>query len=123
MWENRCSWDKRVAPTAAITLKEIFERREIIRSNFIRQKAIKVLENIASSLGKDIINAIVEYLNDEDCCILYMASKEGEEELTPKPFSVNSIPLSNQSSSFIIGIQSFTVFFYILRQLSPLYWV
>lgn len=102
LWENRKAWDKRVEPEDAVTLREIFERRSIIRMAATRQSAIKVLNRVISFLGKDIVSFISEYLNDEDCCMLVMAAKVRTEK--QQPVVINQVPLPSPSTSLFYGL-------------------
>jgi hypothetical protein len=104
-WENRCAWDKRVAPKEGVTLLEIFERRAIIRMATLKKHAIKVLSRFTPYLGQDPIKLIVEYLNASDCCALCVVCKV-EAVKTPQTqnIAVNHVPLPFPPSSLFIGM-------------------
>ena len=102
MWENRKAWDKRVAPEEAVTLREIFERRAIVKMAAIRQQALNILSSAISFLGKDVVAHIYGYLDDKDCCMLAMAANV-EANKPKKNIVVTDIPLPNPSTSLFFG--------------------
>jgi hypothetical protein len=107
-WENRAAWDYRVAPKEAVTLREIFERRAIIRMATIKKRAIQVLSTFPPFLGRDSIKIIAEYLNERDLNALYVVRKiEATQEAKKEYITVTELPLPCPPSSLYIGKKKF----------------
>jgi hypothetical protein len=101
-WENRAAWDKRVAPTEAVTLREIFERRAIIRVATLKRNAIKILSRFTPYLGQDLCKIIVELLSGRDCCTLSAVCRVDEVRKPEETVIVTNVPLPVPASSIML---------------------
>ena len=99
-WHDRASWDSRVPPIEAFTLRELFERRYIVKMQASRIDAENILFNICPLLGRDILKQIIGLLTDEECCIFNMAKEIIKK---PKPFRVQCLPWNVEKKSLFIG--------------------
>jgi hypothetical protein len=103
LWEDRRGWDRRVAPKEAVSLREIFEQRVIIRMATIRNTAAQVLSSLSPFIGFDLINIILHFLSDGDLARMNAICKTPKATMpTITPTSkISAVPIP--SSSCFLG--------------------
>ena len=113
LWEDRAAWDINVAPKEGTTLKDIFERRVIIKLAKQRLHAQRVFARFSPSLGHDAINIIMQYLSSKDYISLIYVCKVDIPKAKVAVESVTHIPTVSPASSPFIGKKYFGLILFV----------